>query len=133
MMSLPPIRFTTMSWEKTASPCGRPAPDCAVDWRSHSATLTGLLGLVMSRMSMSLSSRSSTSTTYQRPFSWLCHAKAECVWFAFVCGLPLVCAPEAFVKSPAPSTSFFGRAGLLTSTSEMPPTPFVVPGHHSFW
>ena len=30
-MSLPPIRFTTMSWEKTASPCGRPAPNCAVD------------------------------------------------------------------------------------------------------
>ena len=37
------------------------------------------------------------------------------------------------MKSPAPSTSFFGWRGFVTSTSEMPPTPFVVPGHHSFW
>jgi len=26
-----------------------------------------------------------------------------------------------------------GLLGFETSTSEMPPTPFVVPGHHSFW
>ena len=106
--------------------------------RFVSETSFGLLGLLMSRMSTSSSSRSSTSTTNTLPVFSPCasrcaQAKAECVWFAFVCGTPPLWVPFRLVKSPAPSTSFFGWVGLVTSTSEIPPTPVVPPGHHSFW
>jgi hypothetical protein len=49
-----------------------------------------------------------------------------------VWGTPPLWLPSLLVKSPAPSTSFFGCSGFVTSTSVMPPTPFVVCGHHSF-
>jgi len=96
------MRLTTMSWLNTESPCGRPAPVCANWSRLVSETITGLLGLVMSMMSTSGSSMSSTSTTNTLPVSFpeasFCfQAKAECVWLAFVCGVPPLCEPSLFV------------------------------------
>ena len=76
-------------------------------------TFFGLLGFVMSRMSMSSSSE--VVDEHDVDLAGLLpgplpQANAECVWLAFVCGTPLA-APRAFrVKSPAPSTSFFGLA-----------------------
>ena len=132
------MRLTIMSWLKTESPCGRPGPICANWARFVSETIFGLEGLVMSRMSTSGSSRPSTRTTNTLPVSlpaasFCFQANAECVWFARVCGTPLLWVPSFLVKSPAPSTSFFGEFGSDTSTSEMPPTPLVELGHHSFW
>ena len=134
MTSLPSIRFTTMSWLKTASPCGRPGADLRGRLQVPLGDLDRL-GRVGDVEDVDVLELLEVVDQHDVPaaVAWLSHAKAECVWLALVCGLPLVCAPEAFGEVARALDELLGRSGLLTSTSEMPPTPLVVPGHHSFW
>ncbi len=108
MTCRPSICFTTMSCRKISTRLlGAACAICGNNWsRSYSATSLAFLGSVMSTMSTSLPSSLSTMTAYAlSPAS-----QANTLWISLAFFLPW----PLTVKSPSPSTSGVGRAGLVT-------------------